>query len=140
MKFVIDTNILFSAMIKESITRRIILGDVFELYVPEYLFTEIIKHTDLILDKAKISPNDFSALITLFQKHTSIVPQEVYHDKLPVAEAVLKGIDITDSPFLATALTLDCPLWTNDGHFKQQTLVEVYTTKELIELLSGRMR
>ena len=28
MKFVIDTNILFSALIKKSITRRIILSDV----------------------------------------------------------------------------------------------------------------
>ena len=140
MKFVIDTNILFFALIKKSITRRIILSDVFELYVPEYLFAEINKHKDLILDKAKISTNDFSALLTLFQKHTTIVTQEGYHDKIPVAEAVMKEIDITDSPFLALALALDCPLWTNDGHFKQQTLVEVYTTKEILELLSGRVR
>lgn len=142
MKFVIDTNILFSALIKKSITRKVILSDVFVLYVPEYLFAEINKHKDLILDKAKISTNDFSALITLFQKHTKIVTQEVYHDKITVAEAVMKEIDMTDSPFLALALALDCPLWTNDGHFKhkQQTLVEVYTTKEILELLSGRVR
>jgi len=142
MKFVIDTNILFSALIKKSITRKVILSDVFVLYVPEYLFAEINKHKDLILDKAKISTNDFSALLTLFQKHTTIVTQEGYHDKITVAEAVMKEIDITDSPFLALALALDCPLWTNDGHFKhkQQTLVEVYTTKEILELLSGRVR
>ena len=43
MKFVIDTNILFSAIIRKSITRKVILSDVFELYVPEYLFEEINK-------------------------------------------------------------------------------------------------
>ncbi len=31
MKFVIDTNILFSAIIRKSITRKVILSDVFEL-------------------------------------------------------------------------------------------------------------
>ena len=135
MKFVIDTNILFSAIIRKSITRKVILSDVFELYVPEYLFEEINKHTDLILRKAKISNRDFIALLTLFQKHTKIVKKEVYQDKTPVAEEVMKGIDITDSPFLALALTLNCPIWSNDGHFKQQNLAKAYTTKGILELL-----
>ena len=135
MKIVIDTNILFSAMVKKSITRKIILSDVFELYVPEYLFDEINKHKDLILRKAKISNRDFIALLTLFQKHTKIVKKEFYQDKTPIAEEVMKEIDITDSPFLASALALNCLIWSNDGHFKQQNLVKVYTTKEILELL-----
>ena len=135
MKFVIDTNILFSAIIRKSITRKVILSDVFELYVPEYLFEEINKHKDLILRKAKISNRDFIALLTLFQKHTKILKKEVYRDKTPVAEEVMKGIDITDSPFLASALALNCPIWSNDGHFKQQNLVKAYTTKGILELL-----
>ena len=135
MKFVIDTNILFSAMVKKSITRKIILSDVFELYVPEYLFEEINKHKDLILRKAKISDRDFIALLTLFQKHMKIVKKEFYQDKIPIAEEVMKEIDITDSPFLALALALNCLIWSNDGHFKQQNLVKVYTTKEILELL-----
>ena len=135
MKFIIDTNILFSAIIKKSITRKIILSDIFELYVPEYLFEEINKHEDLILRKAKISNRDFIALLTLFQKHTQIVKKEFYLDKTPVAEEIMKEIDITDSPFLASALALNCLIWSNDGHFKQQNLVKVYTTKEILELL-----
>ena len=135
MKFVIDTNILFSAMVKKSITRKIILSDVFELYVPEYLFEEINKHKDLILRKAKISDRDFIALLTLFQKHMKIVKKEFYQDKIPIAEEVMKEIDITDSPFLALALALNCLIWSNDGHFKKQNLVKVYTTKEILELL-----
>ncbi len=48
-----------------------------------------------------------------------------------LAENILREIDITDSPFLALALTLDCSIWSNDGHFKHQDQVGVYTTKEL---------
>ena len=49
MKLVLDSNIIFSALIKKSKTRDIILSDFFELYAPEYIFTEIIKHKELLL-------------------------------------------------------------------------------------------
>ena len=93
MKFVIDTNIIFSAPI-----------------ILHYLFY-------------------------LLQKHTKIVKQEVYQPKMQLAEQTMKEIDVTDSPFLALALALDIPIWTNDGHFKRQNLIDVYTTNELLELL-----
>ena len=58
MKFVIDTNILFSALLRSSVTRKIILSDVFELYVPEFLYDEIVRHADLILERSKLSRTD----------------------------------------------------------------------------------
>ena len=50
---------------------------------------------------------------------------------MPLAEQTMKDLDVTDSPFLALALALGSPIWTNDVHFKQQNLVDVYTTNEL---------
>jgi len=135
MRFVIDTNILFSAMIKKSITRNIILSDVFKLHVPECLFEGINKHEGMILERAKISKENFIALLTLFRKHVEIVKKEDYQNKFPLAEETMKEIDITDSPFLALSLALKSPLWSNDRHFKQQDLVRVYTTKEILGLL-----
>ncbi len=135
MRFVIDTNILFSAMIKKSITRNIILSDVFDLYVPEYLFGEINNNKKLILRKAKIKEENFIALLTLFQKHVKIIKKETYRNKFPLAEETMKKIDVTDSPFLALALTLNSPMWSDDKHFKQQDLVDVYTTKDVLKLL-----
>jgi predicted nucleic acid-binding protein len=64
-----------------------------------------------------------------------IVKKEVYQDKIPLAEETMEEIDITDSPFLALALALNCPLWSNDGHFKKQNLVKTYTTKKIVEFL-----
>jgi len=51
MKLVLDSNIIFSALIKKSKTRDIILSDFFELYAPEYIFNEIIKHEELNLEQ-----------------------------------------------------------------------------------------
>ncbi len=131
MKLVLDSNIIFSALIKKSTTRDIILSDVFELHAPEYIFSEITKHKELLLNKSKMNDGDFDALLLLLQKHIQLVPKEKYNEKMALAEDIFKDIDITDSPFLALALALNCKIWSNDGHFKQQDKVEVHTTKEL---------
>ncbi len=133
MKFVLDSNIIFSALIKKSTTRNIIFSDVFELHAPEYIFSEITKHKDLLLMKSKMNEEDFDALLLLLQKHIRLVPKSKYNEKMALAEDVLRDIDITDSPFLALALALNCRIWSNDGHFKQQDRIEVCTTKELIK-------
>ena len=44
MRLVIDTNIIFSALIKDSITRRILLISKYDFFIPEYVFIEIQKH------------------------------------------------------------------------------------------------
>lgn len=45
------------------------------------------------------------------------------------------NILIDDVPYLALALFLDIPIWSNDGDFKEQSLVKVYTTTELLQTL-----
>ncbi len=131
MKLVLDSNVIFSALIRKSTTRNIILSDVFDLHAPEYIFAEITKHKELLLRKSKITEGDFNALLLLLQKHVHFVSKENYIEKMAKAEDILREIDITDSPFLALAMALNCSIWSNDGHFKQQDQVGVYTTKEL---------
>ncbi|MEM0330548.1 MAG: PIN domain-containing protein [Archaeoglobaceae archaeon] len=48
---------------------------------------------------------------------------------------ILKDIDPNDAPFLFLAIALNCPIWSNDKDLKKQSLVKVYTTKEILELL-----
>ncbi len=68
-----DSNILFSALIKKSTTRAIILNDIFDLYAPEYIFSEITKHRELILNKSKMNEENFGALLMLLQRHIIII-------------------------------------------------------------------
>ena len=76
MKLVLDSNIIFSALIKNSTTRDIIISDVFELHAPEYIFSEITKHKELLLRKSKLNEEEFDALLLLLQKHIRLVPKE----------------------------------------------------------------
>jgi len=134
MKLVLDSNIIFSALIKKSTTRNIILSDFFDLYAPEYVFTEITKHKGLLLRKSKMNEKDFDALLLLLQKHIHLISKDNYNKNMAQAEDILRNIDITDSPFLALALGLNCSIWSNDGHFQQQNKAGVYTTKELTNM------
>ena len=47
----------------------------------------------------------------------------------------MKDIDVDDSSFLALAMALNYPIWSDDGHFKKQDVVTVYTTNEFLKLL-----
>ncbi|HJH25486.1 MAG TPA: hypothetical protein C5S37_01660 [Methanophagales archaeon] len=44
--------------------------------------------------------------------------------------------DPDDVDFAALALKLDCPLWSNDKELKQQSVVKIFSTSDLISFLS----
>lgn len=67
--FVLDTNIIFSSLLKNSSTRKIILSDIFDLFAPEFLFTEIKKYEEIILKKSGIKKENFELLLLLLQSH-----------------------------------------------------------------------
>lgn len=47
----------------------------------------------------------------------------------------MDGIDKNDTVFIALALALNCPIWSNDTDFKKQRNVKVYTTEDLLKML-----
>jgi len=48
--------------------------------------------------------------------------------------------DSDDIDFLALALSNNSAIWSNDPHFKQQSLVKAFTTVELLKkLLKGEL-
>jgi predicted nucleic acid-binding protein len=50
----------------------------------------------------------------------------------------MKERDVKDTPFLALALQLGCPLWSNDKHFQGLEGVLVYSTEAFVELPKGK--
>ncbi|MGD2092269.1 MAG: PIN domain-containing protein [Candidatus Aminicenantes bacterium] len=130
--FVLDTNIIFSSLLKDSSTRKIILSDIFDLFAPEFLFTEIKKYEEIILKKSGIKKENFELLLLLLQSHIAVIPFSTFSEFLKEAEEEMEKIDIKDAPFIALALKLKIPVWSNDLHFKKQKKVESYTTDEII--------
>lgn len=130
--FVLDTNIIFSSLLKDSAARKIILSDIFELFAPEFLFTEINKYKRTIITKTGLEKNNFEFLLLLLQSHVAVISFKEFSGFLNEAEELMKNIDLKDAPFIALALELKIPIWSNDLHFKKQNRVLSYTTDELI--------
>lgn len=53
MKLVIDTNILITALLKDSKTRELLLFPSFEFLLPEYALQEVEAHKSLLSKKER---------------------------------------------------------------------------------------
>ena len=133
MRLVIDTNILFTYFWKNSFTKKLILKSDLELFAPEYALEEIKYHMQEILNKTKISKQEFIKLREELALIVKFIPPEDYSN---LFKDVMKSIpDSKDIDFLALALKLSCPIWSNDPDLKKQDKIKIFTTKEIIQLI-----
>lgn len=136
MHIVLDTNILFSALIKDSTTRKLILEYDGIFLFPEYIFEEAEKHKEEILRKSEMDTDDFNELLALILKKVTIIPYEVLEPYRQEAYNIIKDIDVNDTLFIACALAYkESIIWSNDSQLKKQSRIKVINTAEAIELL-----
>lgn len=113
-KYVIDVNILFSAIIS---SKRIYLDIIknLELYTPDFALTEIAKYEGLILKKTKLKKKELHSFLIKLFKGITILPSIIL-DKESKQKALelCKDIDEKDIPYTALAIELDVPFITND--------------------------
>ena len=133
MDFVVDTNVLFTFFWEGSFTRKLLVKQELDLFSPEFALDEINSHCDEILKKTGISLEEFKRLRRELAILVEFIPLEEYSSFMKEALAIP---DPDDIDFTALALKRDCPLWSNDKELKQQTVVKVFSTSDLISLLS----
>ncbi len=135
MEIVVDTNIIISALLRDGLTRRILLLSPFDMYTLAFAQEEIQKHKAELIYKSKLTDEQFGYLIQLIFSRMSLVPLQDIEPFRDRATGIMMDIDIADSPFLALAMLLDAPIWSNDAHFKRQNAAKVLTTKDILPLL-----
>jgi len=135
MKLVVDTNIIISAIIKDSLTRRILTHLDAEMYTINFSEQEIKKYKSDILQKAEISEIALDFLLGKLKDRLSNIDDNVVALKMEKAFGIMKEIDPKDSPFLAAALAINAEIWSDDKHFDKQNLVKVWKTKDLVKFL-----
>ena len=134
MNIVIDSNQLFSALIKDSKTRKIILEYNCNFLFPSFVFEEMQKHKTELLEKSKLQEGDFNQLLKLMLKKVIIVPNEKLLPYRKEAFEIVRNIDPDDVTFVACALAYKGSiLWSNDRKLKNQSQVKVLNTKEIVD-------
>jgi predicted nucleic acid-binding protein len=136
MNIILDSNVLFSALIKDSFTRKLILEyDSFFLF-PAFIMEEMEKHKQELITKSMMEESAFNDLLQLILKRVLIVSNSniiVFRDE---AREIVKDIDIDDAIFIACGLAYkDSILWSDDKNLKKQTRVKVLNTGEIRTIL-----
>lgn len=139
MNIVLDTNVVISTLIKESVKRKLIVELDDDLFFPRISFEEVYKHKSLILEKSGLKEREFEEIFTKLKEHINLIEDVDLKPNLPEAKAVMEKIDATDVVFIAAALSVpDEVIWSDDKDFKRQSIVPAYDTQELIRHLKKR--
>ncbi len=129
---VVDTNIVISALIKDSLTRELIFKTKKNLLLPEVVFLEIKENEKEIFEKSGLNRQSYKKLVTKLLSRMRIVPTVFVEKHREEAIQIISHIDKDDVVFIANALAFEnCAIWSDDKHFKKQSRVKVFTTSEL---------
>jgi putative PIN family toxin of toxin-antitoxin system len=134
LKLVIDTNIIFSALIKDSKTREVIFSSKHQLFCLQEIFDEISKYRIEIIKRAKINEITWDKLLNEINEHLTLIPKTIVDPcKLQAAELIAHR-DPKDVPFLALALCIKVDgIWSNDKDFDEQDEIKRFRTLDLLE-------
>ena len=143
MKIVVDTNIVFSALLNSnSRIGKILLNSKahFQFYTCYYLRTELQKHRNRLLKLTNLAEANLTELETLITQPITFIDERLLsQDLLLTTEVLLKSIDPNDTPFVALTTHLEGKLWTGDmqlyNGLKAKRFFDVITTAELSSLL-----
>ena len=118
MKIIVDTNIVFSAILNSnSRIGKILLNskEHFQFFTCNYLRTEIQRHRNKLLKLTKLTEDQLSELEDLITQHITFIDERLIpQDLLIKTEIQLKAIDPDDTVFVALTKHLEGKLWTGD--------------------------
>jgi len=140
LNIVLDSNILFSALIKDSLTRKMIILHTEILLFPSVIFDEMEKHKGELLRKSEMNIEQFETLLEILLHNVQIIPTDILRPYKKKAYDLVKDIDPDDALIIACALAYPRSiLWSDDKKLKQQSIVTVVNTTEMYQLFYGAL-
>ena len=145
MKLVIDSNIVFSAILNPGSSIGDVLlnsQDSFNFYSCDYLRAEISEHKSKIILSSGYTESEYEEIkhliftrIDLLQE--KLVPFEFWKQ----AANLVRDVDMNDIAFVALSLFLDAKLWTGDkvlaAGLIRKGFTNTITTQQIMEIRSS---
>lgn len=125
-RVVIDTNLIFSALLAETSAIREILLDVWvTFYAPNFIIAEIFKHQRKILKLTKLNEVEFFTYFNRIIENVNFVPLSfISTESREKAYNLCLGVDLKDIPFVALSIELNAPIYTGDNKLKNGLLAK----------------
>jgi len=148
VKIIVDTNIIFSAILNSSSRiGKILLNakEHFQFYTCDYLRVEIQRHRNKLLKLTKLTDDELKELEELVTSNIIFIDERLLPQELLLkTETLLKSIDPNDTPFVALATHLEGKLWTGDMQLykglKLKRFKDIILTADLSLLLDDLER
>lgn len=147
MKIVVDTNIVFSAILNSSGNLGKILihsKKYFQLYSCHYLKEEIFEHKNKLLKLTKLTERELLELIDLTTRNIEFLIETAIPEKTILkAYELVKDVDENDTIFVALTKHLKgSKLWTGDKKLitglQKKEFKQIISTAELNALLDHK--
>ena len=131
--YVVDTTELLSFFLnRNGLAGKIIRSFVLDLFTPYKAIDEIWKNRgEWFQRRPNLSLDDFTDTLNWYIK---VVHVDRDSNEFTLAYKQMKSIDPNDAEFLALALKLKVPIWSEGKHYKCQQLVSVFTSKDINRL------
>jgi len=85
------------------------------------------------LRSASFRNQSFSESISLLNQLVQFIEVKTLRQEIQECKSFIQ--DQADIPFLALAKHLNLPIWSNDSHLKEQSVIQVFSTLDLLKLL-----
>lgn len=126
---IVDTNILFSALLrKQTRFASILLDSEYDFYVCEQVIVELFKHKESITEQSKLTEEELLTLFhTILRRIRLYKEDQIAQEHYALAESLCQNIDEHDSRHVALTLELQGLLWTSDKKLKNGLLRQQFT-------------
>ena len=135
MRLIVDTNRIIAALVKNSMSRKIINHIDAELITINFFGEEIQKHKEMLLKKSGLNEAEFNILLEKLKDRMIILNDGFSQNKIREAAMIMDKIDTDDTPFVAAALASKAGIWSDDAHFEKQHKIKVYKTRDLAKFV-----
>ena len=145
MNLVVDTNIIFSALITPKGTiAELIFNKPYKsiLISPRFIFDELQEKTEKILKITGYSDRSFFELLYLISKNIEFIDDNlITSENLVKAYKLVEDIDKKDLLFVALALQTGYSIWTGDlkliNGLRNKGFINVLSTQDLVKRIKS---
>ncbi|MEQ9424978.1 MAG: putative toxin-antitoxin system toxin component, PIN family [Cyclobacteriaceae bacterium] len=142
MRVVVDTNIVFSAILNSNgLIGELLFNseDQFEFYSSEFIVDELSKYKTKLRLLTKMSGEGIEISTHQVLKNIILISSEAISEAHWQNAYELTGdVDEDDTPFVATAIGIEASIWTGDKKLikglRNKGFQNIYSTAELFEL------
>ncbi|MFZ5649466.1 MAG: PIN domain-containing protein [Bacillota bacterium] len=132
-KIAVDANVILSFLIGGKAAKVFTNVKDVEFLTTANKIEEIQEYIPVLAKKKGLDRSTMETAFSLLD--VKVITKEVYSSQIPIALDLIGKRDPDDVELLALALTLDCPIWSNDNDLKDLKGVKVYTTAVILRWL-----